>query len=102
MGHYTDNLFKGKKRMLKGERLVSCVIIRDGEVRSMGLRSHGEIRAALGDNDPYKVDRRPTDQEGFLSSTGRFLDRREAVTVAQAAGQCNGRVGELLSSDVSW
>lgn len=121
MGSYTDRLTarlreggNGRKRgrlarqvvnkqKVAGlERLVSVAIIRGGEVHSRGFKSHGELRAALGDDAPYEQRRRPADQDGFLTSTGRFVDRREAVQIANASGQCHGRVGELLSSDIDW
>lgn len=85
------------------ERLVSVAIVREGRVHSRGFKSHAELRAALGDAEPYQQIERPWDVEGFLTSTGRFVNRREAVHVANESGQCRGRVGELLSSDIdSW
>lgn len=85
------------------ERITAVAIIRGGEVHSRGFKSHAQLRAALGDEQPYQDIARPNDQEGFLTSAGRFVNRREAVQVAQASGQCRGRIGELLSSDIdSW
>lgn len=85
------------------ERLVSVAIVREGKVHSRGFKSHAELRSALGDAEPYQQIERPWDVEGFLTSTGRFVNRREAVHVANESGQCRGRVGELLSSDIdSW
>lgn len=34
------------------ERLVACALIRDGETHH-GFRSHSDLRASLGDADPY-------------------------------------------------
>lgn len=85
------------------ERLTACAIIRDNKIHSGGHLSHGAIRYHMfGDAEPYAHRPRPTDTEGFLTSTGRFVDRREAVQIANASGQCHGRVGELLSSDIDW
>lgn len=84
------------------ERLVSVALIIGGEVHSRGFKSHGELRSALGIPDPYGDKHRPDETAGFLTSTGRFVNRREAVQVAQASGQCRGRVAELLSSDIDW
>ena len=85
------------------ERIVAVAIIRDSEVHSRGFKSHAQLRAALGDAQPYQDIARPNDTEGFLTSTGRFVNRREVVQVAQQSGQCRGRIGELLSSDIdSW
>jgi hypothetical protein len=83
------------------ERLISCALIRDGEVHSRGFKEHWSIRAALGDADPYQ--KQPTDEYGFLTSEGRFVDREEGKIVAEGAGQVSpGMRRELLSSDVNW
>lgn len=89
----------GAKPMLNGERLVSAAIIRNGDCAG-GFRSHAEIRANLGDECPY--DSKPGDQEGFLTSKGRFVDRSEAMRVGDAAGQCAASLRPLLSSDIRW
>lgn len=122
MGSYTDRLAarlreggNGRKRgrlarqvvnkqKVTGlERITACAIIRDNKIHSGGHLSHGAIRYHMfGDAEPYAHRPRPTDTEGFLTSTGRFVDRREAVQIANASGQCRGRVGELLSSDIDW
>ena len=120
MGSYTDRLARrlraGGNGLKAGrparqiadaqkapERLVSVAIVREGRVHSRGFKSHAQLRAALGDAEPYRDMVRPRDVEGFLTSLGRFVNRREAVHVANESGQCRGRVGELLSSDIdSW
>ena len=86
------------------ERLKAAAIIRNGEVIALGFRSHYQIRQALGDDNPQA--RNLNDEEGFMTSHGRFVDRDEAVKVALACGQV-GRVWgkyprELLSSDIDW
>lgn len=84
------------------ERLVAAALVRDGRTHSGGFKSHWEIRAALGDEDPTR--RRPADLEGFLTSTGRFVDRDQAKHVGILSGQLShhwkGVSRELLSSDV--
>jgi hypothetical protein len=46
------------------------------------------------------------DIDGFMTSTGRFVDRDEAKEVAIASGQVHERwkgvSRDLLSSDVDW
>jgi hypothetical protein len=82
------------------ERLVSVAIRRVGETYGYGFTSHYALRLALsGDGD----DRHPGDIEGFMTSTGRFVERREAADVALQAGQIHSAMQrELLSSDVHW
>lgn len=121
MGSYTDRLAarlreggNGRKRgrtarkvadaqKVAGlERLVACAVIYGTEISSFGCKSHGEVRERLGIPHPYGNHHRPDETAGFITSTGRFVDRREAVQIANASGQCHGRVGELLSSDIDW
>lgn len=86
-----------------GERLKSAAIVRDGKDYS-GHKSHAQVRAALGDEDPYTSN--PGDIEGFMTTENRFVTRRQAVKVGVAAGQLTEQwlmVGrELLSSDINW
>ncbi|QDM32120.1 hypothetical protein FNL55_12810 [Tardiphaga sp. vice352] len=82
------------------ERLVSVAVRRDGEIHSRGFKSHWDLRAALGDAEPWNKNR--SDEEGFLTSEGRFVGRWEAAAVAFEAGQSSGCGRELLSSDINW
>lgn len=104
MGSYTDNLTrrhrKAKDAPDASERLVAAALIRDGVTESRGFKSHREIRAALGDEDPAQSN--PADKEGFLTSKGRFVDRSEAMLVGDLAGQCSPMLRPLLSSDIRW
>lgn len=92
-----------KRVSYTGERLASCAIIRDGTIHH-GQRSHAQIRGALGDQQPYAEFEpcRMNDQEGFMTSHGRFVTRQEAKSIGEAAGQCTPSVRELLSSDIRW
>lgn len=51
-----------------------------------------------------KSDKYPTrDQQGFITSTGRYVDRKEAYIIAKAAGQCSlehDDIPELISEDL--
>ena len=82
------------------ERLVAVAIMRNGELLKApnSTWSHAELR---GWKDPV-----PTDTHGFMTSAGRFVDRREARDVALAAGQIDkswrDAKRDLLSSDVRW
>ena len=97
MGAYTDQL---KPKPFAGEHLVAAAIVRDGTIHSNGARAHYEIRHQLGDDNCSQSN--PDDVEGFLSSTGRFLTRREAMVIGERAGQCRPMVRDLLSSDIRW
>ena len=112
MGSYTEGLFKrGRIRSQsnhkefkmnihnqKQEHLVSCGIIRDGVTHSYGFKSHGDIRRKLGDEDWSKSV--PGDEEGFITSEGRFVSRDEANCIGAVAGQCVRMERKFLSSDV--
>lgn len=86
------------------ERLVAAALIRDGVVESRGFKSHWKIRAALNDADPSRLNF--SDEEGFLTSSGRFVDRYDAIAVGVEAGQLHrswkGAERKLLSSDINW
>jgi hypothetical protein len=83
------------------ERLISCALIRDGVTHDRGFKEHWKLRAALGDADPSQ--KQPDDIYGFITSTGRFVTRREAMPIALAAGQISRpQQRELLSSDLDW
>ncbi len=88
------------KRPDGGERLVSVAIERNGELHH-GHQSHWQLRAQLGDADPYK--KSMGDSEGFYTSAGRFVSRWEAMDIACCSGQLDRPMGrELLSSDINW
>lgn len=84
------------------ERLKAVAILRDGQMHERGFRSHYELRMALTGEDRS----RPGDKDGFVTSTGRFVDRDQARHVAIAAGQISPQwktgTRKLLSSDVNW
>lgn len=88
------------------ERLVAAAIKRNGEVLERGFKSHWQLRAALDPNDPDPRTGLPGDVEGFVTSTGRFVDRAAAVHVGVASGQLHERWRAggrpLLSSDINW
>jgi hypothetical protein len=85
-----------------GEYLTGVALVRDGKTHTSVLTSHWQLRAALGDDDPYTA--KMGDRLGFATSTGRFVDRREGNIIAFQAGQIpsilNGR--PMLSSDINW
>lgn len=91
-----------KAAPFSGEKLHAVALIRDGELHRQPYRgSHWQIRAALGDPDPTKHVN--GDVEGFVTTSGRFVDRAEAQEIAIAAGQIRSLMGrEMLSSDITW
>lgn len=40
--------------------------------------------------------------QGFLTNTGRFVDRREGEEVARRAGQVTSIIGSVLTSEDMW
>lgn len=88
------------------ERLISVAILRNGQVLDRGLKSHSKLRMAL---DPDIWDASSTvlgDVDGFLTNTGRFVDREDAKAVAAASGQIPESWKDLdrplLSTDLGW
>ena len=45
---------------------------------------------------------RPNWTQGFISSEGRFLDRKFALNVARKAGQVTTLIGSVLTSEDLW
>jgi hypothetical protein len=81
------------------EHLVAAAIqLPDGTVESRGFKEHWRIRAILNYEDPYKEGF--DNEEGFLTNTGRFVDRHEAREIGARAGQCMRTARKLISSDV--
>ncbi|MGX9443899.1 hypothetical protein ACWX0K_15155 [Nitrobacteraceae bacterium UC4446_H13] len=88
------------------ERLKEVAILRDGEILHRGCHSHFLLRQVLDPNDPDPRHGNPGDVDGFVTSTGRFVNRQEAKAVAIGCGQLHERWKEakrdLLSSDIDW
>lgn len=91
---------------MEKEKLQAAAIVRDGAVLERGFKSHWQLRAALNPDDPDPRIGLPGDVEGFVTTTGRFVDRDEAKTVGLAAGQIGTMWKDakraLLSSDINW
>ncbi len=89
--------------MSTSEKLKAAAIERNGKVWT-GARSHWEIRMSLGDDDPRMS--APGDVEGFVTTSGRFIDRNEARQIGVASGQLSpmwrDAARKLLSSDINW
>jgi len=43
-----------------------------------------------------------TEDQGFITSTGRFVYRNEAEEIARAAGQVDELIGSILTSEDLW
>ncbi len=80
------------------ERLVAVAILRDEIMTSEFARGgHKILRERMNPTNA------PGDIEGFKTSTGRFVNRREAQDIALDAGQLDRpQTRELLSSDIDW
>lgn len=83
------------------ERIVAAAIMVRGVIYSVPRPGrHGDIMrlAHLGDGRPQELD-----DQGFLTSAGRFVRRLEARDIARIAGQLLPReagLAELYSEDV--
>lgn len=88
------------------ERLVAVAIERDGVVLNSGFKSHYDLRAAIGPAGADHSKHVEGDVDGFVTSTGRFVDRAGAKAVAIASGQIDEGWKQirrdLLSSDINW
>jgi hypothetical protein len=88
------------------ERLRAVAIRRGDEVIDRGFTSHYQLRQAIDPDDPSPQTSKPGDIDGFITSSGRFVNRDEARDVAIAAGQIHPSwkttARKLLSSDVNW
>lgn len=93
--------------MTDRETIETAALIVDGEVWTLprparhhvllyawGMAHWRAGNGITGSGGPAQV---PDDaEEGFVTSTGRFVTREEALTIALAAGQ----VGEVRKADV--
>ncbi|WP_315740070.1 MULTISPECIES: hypothetical protein [unclassified Bradyrhizobium] len=96
----------GSGKSTVGKERLACVAIkRDGEVKG-GLRSHYELRQSIDPNDPDPRVGKPDDIDGFLTSTGRFVTRKEARIIGIESGQLHhswkDAKRDVLSSDINW
>jgi hypothetical protein len=83
------------------ERIVAAAIEYRGLTFSVPApgRHHNVLHLMFEYNIPMEAQRR----QGFLTSSGRFVDRIEACKIARAADQIikkTGPDGELFSEDV--
>lgn len=85
------------------ERIVSVAIHRGGIICSMPspARHASVINAAVRD---LEIDPPFLGEQGFLTSTGRFVNRKEARFIADQAGQIRpgATVAEELYSEDLW
>jgi hypothetical protein len=74
------------------ERIISVAISAFGIVASLPAPArHGDVLRKLFD---FKDTVIPGERQGFLTSAGRFVNRRDAAVLALAAGQ----VDKLMSA----
>jgi len=83
------------------ERIVGVALHREGAVLCLPApsRHHDLIRVAvrLGWGLVH------VQEQGFLTSLGRFVTRRAAESIARAAGQVTGAlIGSVLTSEDLW
>lgn len=84
------------------ERITGVAIVRkDGSVFSLPApnRHHHCIHALAELGEPMPVSPR---EQGFVTNTGRYVDRKTAMELAEVAGQVNFETkgGDLYSEDL--
>lgn len=76
-------------------RVVVCAAIKIGDTILCGARHWDTVmhsqRMAMTDIRENAADRHVREQQGFIDQNGVFMDRREALEVAKAAGQIDRR-----------
>lgn len=83
-----------------GERIISVAISAFGIVASLPAPArHGDVLNKLFDFNQAIV---TGNREGFLTSAGRFVNRRDAAALALAAGQVDKLIvaPDLYSEDL--
>lgn len=61
---------------------------------------HGHVMHMLAQTLPNWLDREPRHVQGFRTNRERFVDRKEALEIARAAGQTVTENHQLYSEDV--
>ena len=93
------------------ETVTTAAIRVNGEIWTLPrpARHHILMRAwshAHWDPKAMKPSKLPKHEQGFMTSEGRFVDRREAAKIATAAKQLHGRHREeevtVLTSEHLW
>lgn len=89
------------------ERVVVCAANKYGDVMFIGVRHFCAVmRKNMEGSDVPALRRVFGEVQGFIDQWGVFMDRREALAVAMAAGQVNARrpktgpVDILFSEDI--
>lgn len=78
-------------------RIEAAAIIHDGKVWT-GRRHHLIMRAIVEKLGPEVA---PINgEQGFVTDTGKFVDREEAARIAFEAGQMDRHVRRLFSEDI--
>lgn len=82
------------------EKIIAVAINAFGVINSLPAPArHGDVLRKLADFNPLVV---RGDAQGFLTSTGRYVNRRDAARIALAAGQTAKLTAppELFSEDL--
>lgn len=82
-----------------GETIVAAAILIDGKVWTLPApaRHHDVIRHY---REETSAERLPENDQGFVSSNGRFLRRKAALAIAFEADQVTDVTGTLTSEDL--
>ncbi len=87
------------------ERIICAAVHFDDGVYHPQHEHHGTGIVAGGHGHTNVYARRPkgfsgSETEGFLTSSGRFVDRREAAQIARAAGQVRESIPGFVETEL--
>ncbi|WP_152027350.1 hypothetical protein [Brucella pituitosa] len=92
---YFLSLFADRKADVPKERIVAVAMNLGSLIVTLPAPArHNDLMTAIFRDLQQMTD---SDQEGFLTSEGRFVSRREARGIAVAAGQVGGDCRVLIS-----
>jgi hypothetical protein len=78
------------------EYLSACGVMIDGNLYS-GYRTHQALMEA------HSLEGVHEREKGYVTSTGRFVSRREACEIGIDSGQVQpGPIRDILSCDITW
>jgi len=80
--------------------MIKCAAIRTKAGQIFEGRSHADCYQAMKQDNITRLDSRKCDQ-GFVTSTGKFVDRYEAAEIALKAGQTKKLESLLFSEDLT-
>ena len=87
------------------KEIVICAAVKASDGKIVRGHRHADAIRTLHDMPDYRDERPHGDQQGFITSKNRYVDRREGLRLQQGAGIPSAdkdgyRYGELYSEDL--